>query len=453
MKGNFLEEKHDEKRLERIPAPRPSMTAAKKRGSIRWWHVAIAIFLTLTSFLVGYVVCWNSFDPQIHTLKNVKEKIQSDYYKEVSDEDFYDAVFDGINNTLLDRYSGYMSTEDFLDTVVDLYGLRTGLGVGFSGTNSLRIAKVCGNSPAEAAGLVVGETILGIGDTEATIAPCAQFEAFSTLLAEYEEGEEFYLQVQATDGGTRVISIAKAKFMENYVFYRTKDSAYACVGDDADKLVPKGEPLPCLDEDTAYIRLVEFIGDSEKQFQLAMDQFKKDGKKNLVLDLRGNGGGFLDSMQSISKYFCKNAEEEFPVVAVADYGERKESFTSFGNVYDEYFAEDSRICVLADSGTASASECLIGAMVDYGAVAYSDICLSERGGVAKTYGKGIMQETYIINYLQLNALKLTTAEIKWPLSGISIHGCGVLPSDGALTVQENSDFEAETVAAIQVLFG
>ena len=158
-------------------------------------------------------------------------------------------------------------------------------------------------------------------------------------------------------------------------------------------------------------------------------------------------------MQSISKYFCKNAKEKTPVVAVADFGEKRTSYKATGNCYYDYFTNESRICVLADRYSASASECLIGCMIDYGAISYADICLAERGGVAKTYGKGIMQETTLVNLFRQDAITLTTAEIRWPVSDNSIHGRGVLPEDGTKTVEENIDFEKETENALKVLFG
>jgi C-terminal processing protease CtpA/Prc len=92
-------------------------------------------------------------------------------------------------------------------------------------------------------------------------------------------------------------------------------------------------------------------------------------------------------------------------------------------------------------------------MLDYGAVAYEDICLAERGGVAKTYGKGIMQQTSLVNLLKQDAITLTTAEIRWPVSNNSIHGRGILPEDGALIVAEDVDYETETVNALKVLLG
>ena len=96
-----------------------------------------------------------------------------------------------------------------------------------------------------------------------------------------------------------------------------------------------------------------------------------------------------------------------------------------GNVYDEYFATDSQVYVLADSASASASECLLGVLIDYGTVDYARICLSERAGVAKTYGKGIMQVTFPLSIARGDALKLTTARVLWP-SEKCIHDRGIL---------------------------
>ena len=107
--------------------------------------------------------------------------------------------------------------------------------------------------------------------------------------------------------------------------------------------------------------------------------------------------------------------------------------------------------MLADNQTASASECLIGCMLDYGTIDYSDICLAYRGDEAKTFGKGIMQTTYPLIGFNAGAVKLTTARICWPVSKKCIHGVGVLVSDGARTVAEDSDIERELNNAIAVL--
>ena len=158
----------------------------------------------------------------------------------------------------------------------------------------------------------------------------------------------------------------------------------------------------------------------------------------------------MEIVREIAGYFCKNTRESKPVVAVADYGESKEYFRS-ANRYFEYFQEDSRIMAIADGYSASATEVLLGCMIDYGCLKYEDICLSDRMGSAKTYGKGIMQTTFPL-FGKSGAIKLTTAHLKWPVSGNCIHGRGILPEDGTKTISGNYAFDAEIQEAIAKFF-
>ncbi len=475
------EGKEEKKTIQRVPAPfvsseKGDFESPKKARKTPLWKSFLAVGLALLVFFTGYLVCWLSFDPELRTIAKLKEKIQDKYYKEVTDEEFYSAIFGGIdeefsssnskrvtdeefysaifgaiNHNLLDPYSEYMTPSQYAAYTADLNGSRIGLGLVFNG-DSLQIVRVCGNSPAEKAGVLTGEWVKGCGDSEEEITLCDDFDEFSALLEKYDEGREFCLKIDS-EKGTRFVRVSREEYVENSVFYHTDETAYTLEGSAATTLTEKGSPMPYLGGDTAYIRLVQFTGNASAGFDVAMSKFKRDGKKNLVLDLRQNGGGLLDIMQSIAGYFCKNTTEKTPVVAVADFGERKDKYAAKRNAYEDYFSEDSRIYVLADNGSASASECLIGSMIDYGAIDFSDICLIERGGEARTYGKGIMQETYFVTLGEWDALKLTTAEIKWPISGRSIHGIGVRPSDGALTVQEDLNFAVETERAILKLLG
>lgn len=455
MGYDFFQDEQPKNEDERIPAPVQSQERPKKRRKkIKWGRLLLTVGVAVISFGVGGLVGWSAIDPEIRTLLTVKDKIQEEYYKEVTDEDFYKAIFGGINDNLLDPYSRYMTKEEFEASMSDLAGNRIGIGLTFaSGSGDpLRIARVCGNSPAEEAGILAGERIIGYGKTQNELTAATTFEAFSSFLGGYGEGEEFVLQLQSGES-ERFVSVYKAEYVENYVFYRTSEKSYTFTGPSATILTEKGEPIPYLDDSTAYIRLVQFTGNAATEFDLAMAQFKADGKKNLILDLRGNGGGYLDTMQSIASYFCKNATESKPVVAVADYGDKRTSYEAYGNWFYDYFTSESNIYVLADAYSASASECLIGCMLDYGAIEFADICLAEREGVAKTYGKGIMQETQLVNLIEGDAITLTTAEIRWPCSNRSIHDRGVLPKDGAKVVAENIDYEKETENAIKILLG
>jgi carboxyl-terminal processing protease len=423
----------------------------KKRALKRVGAVAIGIGI----FFAGGLAHYFTLDSELRSLIRLKNRIQRSYYQEITDEQFYNAAFSGING-VLDAYSGYLSPEEYAKTLTQATGQQSGLGLSFSstatGAESLKILRVVGNSPAEEAGIVRGEYIIGYGATENDLEKKLDFTSFSLFLADYEANETLYLKIRGVDGQTRVLPIARKVYVENYVYYRTSDSAYAFSGDDALTAVERGTPLAALPQDTAYIRLESFNGNAAGEFAAAMNLFRMHNKKNLILDLRGNTGGYLNIMLEIASYFCKNTAEKKPIVALADYGEKKEAFAANGNYFSEYFLSTSRITVLADEYTASASECLIGCMYDYGTISYQDICLAKRNGVAKTFGKGIMQTTFPLSVLDKDALKLTTAKICWPVSGNCIHGRGVLPDDGALQAEENADFEVELQNCLSALF-
>lgn len=423
----------------------------------KWSKMSLAftaLGVAASLFIGGAASVWFALDSEIRTLIKLKNAIDSKYYQEIDDEAFYEGIFDAVNEQL-DPYSYYMTGEEYAQSTNDLNGRRIGMGVSFYTADieagKMKLARVCGNSPAEAAGLTVGSYITGFGKTEQEITQSEDYAAFSEFLSGFGEGEVFYLQVQ-TAGKVKIVPITKEDYVENYVFYRSSATSYGFTGANADELTAREDTLGCLPSDTAYIRLARFGGEAVESFGIAMSVFKQENKKNLVLDLRGNGGGYLRVMQGISAYFCKNAKENRPVAQIADFGEREEKYFANGNYYWDYFTEESRICILADSGSASASEALIGVMVDYGAVSYTDICLSERNGVAKTYGKGIMQSYFSLG-ISGDTVKLTTAEILWPVTRTSIHGRGVLPEDGAKSVKEGVTDEAELASAIKVLFG
>lgn len=429
----------------------PPSNGEKRRKTV---NAVTAVLLAAACFVLGGFAVWFSLDSEIRTLLKIKKGIQDHYYQDVDDEEFYGAIFDAVNHDLLDAYSHYMTADEYRTAQGDLAGNRIGIGLVFqtkdeNGNEQMQTVRVCGNSPAAKAGFREGDCVVGYGKTATTMVESTSFDDFSAFLNTLNEGEPFHARVRR-GAETLTLTMSREEYVENYVFYRTNKTAFGFTGAKADEWTETGEPLSCLPDDTAYIRLIQFGEGTEEQFSVAMERFKGDGKKNLVLDLRDNGGGYLDTMQEIAGYFCKTATEKKPVVAVAEYKDRKEIFKAKRNVYGEYFSADSRICVLADDGTASASECLIGCMVDYGAIGFEDICLIERGGVAKTYGKGIMQTTYYLG-AKLDALKLTTAEIRWPVSGKSIHGKGVLPEDGAKTAKENGYGDGEIEKALQTL--
>ncbi len=426
----------------------------RKSLKIRIIAVSVGVGIAILSFFAGFFTRYATLDKEMQALIDVKNGIQNSYYKEITDEEFYDAIFDAVNNTLLDRYSQYMTKEEFKETLAHAKGEYEGLGLSFysadNAEESLKIIRVSGNSPAENVGIRAGDYVVGIGRTKEDVVSVTDYEHFKSVLDGYKKDESFYLYTCATYTGQDVNEyvIAKSNYTENYVYYRTNTSAYRFTGTKDAQASVYDNAFGALPANTAYIQLTQFNGNANQAFDSAMELFKQEGKTHLVLDLRGNGGGYMYIMQDIAKYFCKNTQEKKPVAAYAQYSKSRSKYVATGNVYDEYFGADSQIYVLADSNTASASECLLGVMLDYGAIDYGHICLSERNGEYKTFGKGIMQVTSPLSIFRGDALKLTTARVLWP-NGNCIHDRGILSTDGTKTVEEDYRKDAELENALQ----
>ena len=123
-------------------------------------------------------------------------------------------------------------------------------------------------------------------------------------------------------------------------------------------------------------------------------------------------------------------------MVVASYQGKRDSGT-FKSGANNFFEHLTAISVIANERSASASECLIGALICYGDIFSADRLIIEKNldGVAKTYGKGIMQTTYKL--ISGGAFKLTTARILWP-DGTCIHGKGIYTSEENSVLKEHA---------------
>ncbi len=309
----------------------------------------------------------------------------------------------------------------------------------------MRVYQVVGNSSADRAGLKRGMYILKYGATdnvtEMRSGSYASFQSFIGTL----KSNTFYLCCGFDKAGTdaKTYPVSMEAYSASYCLYRDNQEGYRFRSDKAvnDKgelikpvMVKTHEKLNDLDDKTAYISFSQFTADAAKEFEQCLKIMKDKGRKNLILDLRGNGGGNMDVLQEIAAYLMREGSGSQKIA----YGKFRNGATvsySAKSEFGSYFAADSRITVLADEYTASASECLIGAMIDYKTCNYSDIYLHQDGrtGVARTYGKGIMQTFYEDS--EGNALKLTAADLYWPKSNKTIHGTGITVADGANAIE------------------
>ena len=423
--------------------------------------VALAVCLFGLAFLCGYAT--KNYTNPYRSLEWVLDIVGKNYVvydeqtgkiKEYSVEDFTDAVV----RQLLDRYSAYYTKEEYTDVVDSNEGNKYGVGLYFSAnSDDAVILEVAGNSPAERAGIVAGGTIVSLIYQGKTY-PIGSYTDFAEALGlvPYEkDGTACFSLRVLYPGEESPISyeLQREPYIEGEVWYRDSESSCAYlskeVGEDP-VLTETENPLTALDGQTAYVRLASFMGQAYPQFVGVMEYMKERGRTSLILDLRGNGGGSMTILTGIARYLIQSDGESRLNVAQAEYKDGShQNFLSEPVLKESYVS--GRIAVLADENTASASECLIGAMLDYGTLSEKELIITRTDGVARTYGKGIMQTTYV-NRPYGDALKLTTAYIYWPKSHTSIHGVGIrTTAENGIQASGTFGIDAELNRALAVM--
>ncbi len=437
-----------ERAEEETPQPR------KQKRQLRCFvAVMLALFIAAAGFVGGWFGYYLSIDEKERELMWALDIVKDHYYRPVDEDELYDSVYGGLR---LDSYTRFFPPVDYSDYQAGNAGQNVGVGVSLTderkdGVSIPRFFIVYENSPACRAGIRKGMYLLGFGKSEDSLQTGVNSD-FTKFVSE-QEGEFVARCGYARDGSDAAIfTLTRGNYQAGYVHYRDSETSFRFLGEKKPQLTETNEPLPALGDKTAYIRLDEFNGNAADEFEECLSKMKERGRVNLILDLRTNGGGSMKVLTEIAAHLLRNATGRSPVVARAVYRDgSSEEFDADGNDFAEYFSAESRVRVLADESTASASECLIGAMVDYGTLELSDIYLREdERGVAKTYGKGIMQTTYPYP-LTGAAMKLTTAEIFWP-NGKSIHGVGVLPTDGAIPVAADRIWGADDPMLAAAIF-
>lgn len=391
--------------------------------------VAISAICIIGSFFAGFVLRDVS-DPDMASLRFIVETYKK-YYLEESD-DFVSVM----GNSIIDQYSKYMTKEEYEAVVNASAGRRKGIGIGYNKT-TLEISTVNGNSPAQKAGIEEGDVIRAVKKNgEENFTEVSNSDELSAIFSSIADDEEFSLKLDSS-GGEKIVTLAFGNYQETYVFYKDNSGYHSFQDKDGKNmtLVRISDGLTELDDKTAYIRYSSFNGrggsnkegSSAWQMKKALEKFKTEGKSKLILDLRNNGGGYMDILEDIASHFIGAENGTKNLVSKAVYKDGSEDrFVSSSVDYADYGFE--KIVILANSGTASASEALIGAMLDYDTEKRVSVVLSatatDGGYVYKSYGKGIMQTTFR-NPVLGDAMKVTTAKIYWPVSGVSIHGVGV----------------------------
>jgi len=283
------------------------------------------------------------------------------------------------------------------------------------------------DSPAEKAGLVSGDKVLAV-DTKSTQGMVADD---AVKLIRGKGGTEVVLSIQSegkeprdvaiTRGTIEIPSTAHAVIEREVpkvasVLKNDKQGQTASVGNTGitkPALEEESEEKPAEMEkrDFYVLRLFSFSQTSIDAFERELHNFVKNGSKSLIIDLRGNPGGYIESAVQMASWFLPKDS-----IVVREYSgpEKKERLHVS---YDRSLFEDEKpnVVILVDSGSASASEILAGALQDHGVATIVG---------TNTFGKGSVQE--FVSITDDLSLKVTVARWYTP-NGVSISGGGLTP--------------------------
>nr|WP_308626449.1 S41 family peptidase [uncultured Eisenbergiella sp.] len=332
-------------------------------------------------------------NPQtMNKLQVLEDTINKYYLENVDEQTLEKGVYDGLVEALGDPYSTYYSSEELKELQDKTEGVYYGIGayVGIDADTSLpRLTGIIEGTPAQESGLRAGDLLYKVDGEEVQGLELTQ--VVSKIKG--EEGTSVHLTI-IREGAT--------DYLEVDVVRRKVESPTV--------------NQKMLDGDIGYIQITEFDTVTLDQFTEALAVCRGSGMKGLILDLRGNPGGNLNTV-------CDIAREILPEGLIV-YTEDKDGKRS------EYTCDGARemkepLVVLVDSGSASASEILAGAVKDYG--------IGTLVGTT-TFGKGIVQR--IISLSDGSAVKLTVSNYYTP-KGNNIHKIGIEPD-----VEEKFDAEA-----------
>ncbi len=289
----------------------------------------------------------------------------------------------GMTSSLGDPYTTFFEPEKAKQFQSDLKGSFEGIGAEIGEKqDTLTVVSPIKDSPADKAGLKPGDKIVKIDGQDT--GNLELDEAVNKIRGQKDTSVKLTV-VSESDPVPREIEIKRDVIDVKSVAYEMKDG------------------------NIAYIRLAGFTEDTTKEFTDVVEKVKKENPKGIILDVRNNPGGYLNTSVDIAGFFLP----ENSLVVREEFGEKKPA-NEYRTHYQPVFGNTPMV-VLANEGSASASEILSGALKD-------DRGIKIIG--KKTFGKGSVQE--VIPLSDGSTVKITVAEWHTP-SGISINKEGIKP--------------------------
>ncbi|MGB3798672.1 MAG: S41 family peptidase [Lewinella sp.] len=348
------------------------------------WTPLFYCALLGTGLLAGYLLNTDapliSFGGGSHTsvgsgrVEQLMGYIDARYVDEPDRDKLYEAAINAVLDEL-DPHSSYIAREEMQALTESMEGNFEGIGIEYLVVeDTITVVSALPQGPSDKAGLLSGDQIIYVEDSLVTGVEDRQIDPASLMRGE---------------GGTDVtIRVRRPGTSDLMTFNITR------------------EPIPVysvdaaytIDETTAYVKINRFSQNTYSEFMEALEKYlEKPDARNLILDLRGNPGGYLqEATKLLSEIFV---ERGVLLVYTEGRNSTRQPYKSTGRA--RYNIQD--VAILVDGGSASASEIVAGAVQDH-----------DRGIIVgrRTFGKGLVQEQYPL--MDSSALRLTVARYYTP---------------------------------------
>lgn len=333
-------------------------------------------------------------------LNAIDSVLESFYFGDVDDETAKDNIYKAYLSSYGDKYTMYYTADEYKALKESTNGKFYGIGAvcQLSGEGGVLLVDVYDNGAGYQAGLRSGDRVVNVDGRDIT-----DMELLSAVaLIKGDKGTSVTLEV--------------IRGTERLTFSAVRDAVEA-----------KTVSYTLLDNNIGYLSISQFEEVTTKQFKAAVEDLQSQGMKGLVIDIRNNPGGLLDTVVGMLKYMLPDG---LIVYTEDKQGNRKEYK---GQDNDEF---NLPLAVIVNGNSASASEIFAGAIQDYG-----------KGTIigTQTYGKGIVQTVKPLT--DGSAIKFTIAKYFTP-KGQDIHGKGVTP-DMVVEYDTDADVDTQLDAAIK----